>query len=143
MIRRPPRSTLFPYTTLFRSNKILLDAIKKGGSDLHFEPYEKFFRVRFRIDGVLEEVAKPPLALTRKIAARIKVMSRMDVSERRVPQDGRIKLKLSKTKSIDFRVSTCPTLFGEKIVMRILDSDAAALQIDQLEIGRASCRERV
>jgi type IV pilus assembly protein PilB len=113
-------------------NKILLDAIKKGGSDLHFEPYEKFFRVRFRIDGVLEEVAKPPLALTRKIAARIKVMSRMDVSERRVPQDGRIKLKLSKTKSIDFRVSTCPTLFGEKIVMRILDSDAAALQIDQL-----------
>jgi len=113
-------------------NKVLLDAIKKGGSDLHFEPYEKFYRVRFRIDGVLEEVAKPPLALTRKIAARIKVMSRMDVSERRVPQDGRIKLKLSKTKSIDFRVSTCPTLFGEKVVMRILDSDAAALQIDQL-----------
>ena len=113
-------------------NKVLLDAIKKGGSDLHFEPYEKFFRVRFRIDGVLEEVAKPPLALTRKIAARIKVMSRMDVSERRVPQDGRIKLKLSKSKAIDFRVSTCPTLFGEKIVMRILDSDAAALQIDQL-----------
>ena len=113
-------------------NKVLLDAIKKGGSDLHFEPYEKFYRVRFRIDGVLEEVAKPPLALTMKIAARIKVMSRMDVSERRVPQDGRIKLKLSKSKSIDFRVSTCPTLFGEKIVMRILDSDAAALQIDQL-----------
>ncbi|MCH8163616.1 MAG: Flp pilus assembly complex ATPase component TadA, partial [Proteobacteria bacterium] len=113
-------------------NKCLLDAIKKGGSDLHFEPYEKYYRVRFRIDGVLEEVAKPPLSLTRKIAARIKVMSRMDVSERRVPQDGRIKLKLSKSKSIDFRVSTCPTLFGEKIVMRILDSDAAALQIDQL-----------
>ena len=113
-------------------NKVLLDAIKKGGSDLHFEPYEKFYRVRFRIDGVLEEVAKPPLALTRKIAARIKVMSRMDVSERRVPQDGRIKLKISKSKAIDFRVSTCPTLFGEKIVMRILDSDAAALQIDQL-----------
>ena len=113
-------------------NKVLLDAIKKGGSDLHFEPYEKYYRVRFRIDGVLEEVAKPPLSLTRKIAARIKVMSRMDVSERRVPQDGRIKLKLSKSKSIDFRVSTCPTLFGEKIVMRILDSDAAALQIDQL-----------
>lgn len=113
-------------------NKVLLDAIKKGGSDLHFEPYEKFYRVRFRIDGVLEEVAKPPLALTMKIAARIKVMSRLDVSERRVPQDGRIKLKLSKNKSIDFRVNTCPTLFGEKIVMRILDSDAAALQIDQL-----------
>ncbi|HIF49999.1 MAG TPA: type IV-A pilus assembly ATPase PilB [Thiotrichaceae bacterium] len=113
-------------------NKCLLDAIKKGASDLHFEPYEKMYRVRFRIDGVLQEVAKPPLSLNMKIAARIKVMSRLDVSERRVPQDGRIKLKLSKTKSIDFRVSTCPTLFGEKTVMRILDSDAAALQIDQL-----------
>jgi len=113
-------------------NKVLLDAIKKGASDLHFEPYEKSYRVRFRIDGVLEEIAKPPLALSQKIAARIKVMSRLDVSERRVPQDGRIKLKLSKTKSIDFRVSTCPTLFGEKSVMRILDSDAAKLQIDQL-----------
>ena len=113
-------------------NKVLLDAIKKGASDLHFEPYEKVYRVRFRIDGILEEVAKPPLALAQKISARIKVMSRLDVSERRVPQDGRIKLKLSKTKSIDFRVSTCPTLFGEKAVMRILNSDAAALQIDQL-----------
>ena len=113
-------------------NKVLLDAIKKGASDLHFEPYEKVYRVRFRIDGVLEEVAKPPLALAQKISARIKVMSRLDVSERRVPQDGRIKLKLSKTKAIDFRVSTCPTLFGEKAVMRILNSDAAALQIDQL-----------
>lgn len=113
-------------------NKCLLDAIKKDASDLHFEPYEKMYRVRFRIDGVLMEVAKPPLSLNMKIAARIKVMSRLDVSERRVPQDGRIKLKLSKTKSIDFRVSTCPTLFGEKTVMRILDSDAAALQIDQL-----------
>jgi type IV pilus assembly protein PilB len=113
-------------------NKVLLDAIKKGASDLHFEPYEKTYRVRFRIDGVLMEVAKPPMSLSSKIAARIKVMSRLDVSERRVPQDGRIKLKLSKTKSIDFRVSTCPTLFGEKSVMRILDSDAAALQIDQL-----------
>jgi len=113
-------------------NKVLLDSIKKGASDLHFEPYEKYYRVRFRIDGVLEEVAKPPLSLSAKIAARIKVMSRLDVSERRVPQDGRIKLKLSKTKAIDFRVSTCPTLFGEKTVMRILDSDAAALQIDQL-----------
>src|SRR5690606_29788395 len=88
-------------------NKVLLDAIKKGASDLHFEPYEKFYRVRFRIDGVLQEVAKPPLALAYKIAARIKVMSRLDVSERRVPQDGRIKLKLSKNKAIDFRVSTC------------------------------------
>ena len=113
-------------------NKCLLDAIKRGASDLHFEPYEKMYRVRFRIDGVLGEVAKPPISLSGKIAARIKVMSRMDVSERRVPQDGRIKLKLSKTKSIDFRVSTCPTLFGEKACLRILDSDAAALQIDQL-----------
>ena len=113
-------------------NKVLLDAIKKGASDLHFEPYEKSYRVRFRIDGVLQEVAKPPMSLSSKIAARIKVMSRLDVSERRVPQDGRIKLKLSKTKAIDFRVSTCPTLFGEKSCMRILDSDAAALQIDQL-----------
>ncbi|MCC7410255.1 MAG: type IV-A pilus assembly ATPase PilB [Gammaproteobacteria bacterium] len=113
-------------------NKVFLDAIKKGASDMHFEPYEKFFRVRFRVDGELSEVAKPPLALANKIAARIKVMSRMDVSERRVPQDGRIKLKLSKTKAIDFRVSTCPTLFGEKAVLRILDSDVARLNIDQL-----------
>lgn len=113
-------------------NKVLLDAIKRGASDLHFEPYEKFYRVRFRIDGVLMDIAKPPLVLSSKIAARIKVMSRLDVSERRVPQDGRIKLKLSKTKAIDFRVSTCPTLFGEKVVMRILDSDAAKLNIDQL-----------
>ena len=113
-------------------NKCLLDAIKRGASDLHFEPYEKIYRVRFRIDGVLQEVSRPPLALAGKIAARIKVMSRLDVSERRVPQDGRIKLKLSKTKAIDFRVSTCPTLFGEKAVLRILDSDSAKLQIDQL-----------
>ncbi|HTT09164.1 MAG TPA: type IV-A pilus assembly ATPase PilB [Gammaproteobacteria bacterium] len=113
-------------------NKCLLDAIKKGASDLHFEPYEKYYRVRFRIDGELSEVAKPPLVLAGKIAARIKVMSRLDVSERRVPQDGRIKLKLSKTKAIDFRVSTCPTLFGEKTVMRILNSDASALNIDML-----------
>ncbi|MBI2994013.1 MAG: type IV-A pilus assembly ATPase PilB [Gammaproteobacteria bacterium] len=113
-------------------NKVLLDGIKRGASDLHFEPYEKFYRVRFRIDGILQEVAKPPLSLSGKIAARIKVMSRLDVSERRVPQDGRIKLKLSKTKAIDFRVSTCPTLFGEKACMRILNSDAAALQIDML-----------
>lgn len=113
-------------------NKVFLDAIKKGASDLHFEPYEKIYRVRFRIDGELSEVAKPPLALANKIAARIKVMSRLDVSERRVPQDGRIKLKLSKTKAIDFRVSTCPTLYGEKVVLRILDSDVARLNIDQL-----------
>ncbi|MHC8441089.1 MAG: type IV-A pilus assembly ATPase PilB [Candidatus Eutrophobiaceae bacterium] len=113
-------------------NKLLLDAIKRGASDLHFEPYEKSYRVRFRVDGVLQEIAKAPLGLSKKIAARVKVMARLDVSERRVPQDGRIKLKLSKTKAIDFRVNTCPTLFGEKTCMRILDSDAAALQIDQL-----------
>jgi type IV pilus assembly protein PilB len=113
-------------------NKVLLDAIKKGASDLHFEPYEKFFRVRLRIDGILAELAKPPVALANKIAARIKVMSRLDVSERRVPQDGRIKLKVSKNKAIDFRVSTCPTLYGEKVVLRILDSDSSRLSIDVL-----------
>lgn len=113
-------------------NKMLMDAIKKGASDLHFEPYEKFYRVRFRIDGVLHEITKPPSSLAGKIAARIKVMSRLDVSERRVPQDGRIKLKISKNKSIDFRVSTCPTLYGEKMVLRILDSDSARLGIDML-----------
>jgi len=112
-------------------NKMLLDAIKKGASDIHFEPYEKFCRVRFRMDGVLKEMSRPPLALSMKIAARIKVMSRLDVSERRVPQDGRIKLKLSKTKSIDFRVSTCPTLYGEKCVLRILDS-SMSIPLDQL-----------
>ncbi len=113
-------------------NSMLLKAIKMGASDLHFEPYEKFYRVRFRIDGMLHEVTKPPIGLSRKLAARIKVMSRLDVSERRVPQDGRIKLKLSAKKSIDFRVSTCPTLWGEKTVMRILDSSAANLNIDIL-----------
>jgi type IV pilus assembly protein PilB len=112
-------------------NKLLLDCMKKGASDIHIEPYEKFCRVRLRIDGVLMEVAKPPLALANKIAARIKVMSRLDVSERRVPQDGRIKLKLSKTKSIDFRVSTCPTLFGEKSVLRMLDS-SMSIPLEQL-----------
>jgi type IV pilus assembly protein PilB len=112
-------------------NKLLLDCMKKGASDVHVEPYEKFCRVRLRIDGVLIEVAKPPLALANKIAARIKVMSRLDVSERRVPQDGRIKLKLSKTKAIDFRVSTCPTLYGEKCVLRMLDS-SMSIPIEQL-----------
>lgn len=113
-------------------NKILLDAIKKGASDLHFEPYEKRYRVRFRIDGILSEMAGPPITLATKIAARLKVMSKLDISEKRVPQDGRIKLKLSKNKAIDFRVSTLPTLFGEKIVMRILDPTSAQLGIDVL-----------
>ena len=113
-------------------NKMLLDAIKKGASDLHFEPYEKRYRVRFRVDGMLREVASPPISLSRKLAARLKVMSKMDTSERRVPQDGRIKLKISKNKAIDFRVNTCPTLFGEKVVMRILDPSSASLGIDML-----------
>jgi len=113
-------------------NKILLDAINKGASDIHFEPYEKRYRVRFRQDGMLSESASPPIQLAGKIAARIKVMSRLDISEKRVPQDGRIKLTLSKNKAIDFRVNTCPTLFGEKIVMRILDPSSAKLGIDAL-----------
>jgi len=113
-------------------NKMLLDAIKKGSSDLHFEPYEKMYRVRFRTDGVLHEVARPPVQLISRISARLKVMSNMDISERRKPQDGRVKLKVSKTKSIDFRVNTLPTLWGEKIVMRILDSASAKMGIDAL-----------
>ena len=113
-------------------NKILLDAIKKGASDIHFEPYEKIFRVRTRLDGVLSEVAQPPVALANKVCARLKVMSRMDIAERRVPQDGRIKMRLSKNRAIDFRVNTCPTLFGEKIVLRILDPTSAQLGIDVL-----------
>jgi type IV pilus assembly protein PilB len=113
-------------------NKIMLDAIKKGASDIHFEPYEKTFRIRTRLDGVLKEVAMPPVQLSVKIAARLKVMSRLDIAERRVPQDGRIKMRLSKNRAIDFRVSTCPTLFGEKIVLRILDPSSAMLGIDAL-----------
>jgi len=113
-------------------NKVLLDAIKKGASDIHIEPYEKIFRIRFRVDGVLEEVVHPPLSMAGRLTARIKVMSRMDISERRVPQDGRIKLKISKNKAIDFRVNTCPTLFGEKTVLRILDPSSAQLGIDAL-----------
>ena len=113
-------------------NKILLDAIKRGASDVHFEPYEKMFRVRTRLDGVLTQVAAPPTALANKVCARLKVMSRMDIAERRVPQDGRIKMKLSKNRAIDFRVNTCPTLFGEKIVLRILDPSSAKLGIDAL-----------
>ena len=113
-------------------NKILLDAIRKGASDLHFEPYEKAYRIRFRIDGILTEIAKPPVALASRMAARLKVMSKLDIAERRIPQDGRIKLALSKKKSIDFRVSTLPTMWGEKVVMRILDSSSAMLGIDML-----------
>ncbi|MBP6490925.1 MAG: type IV-A pilus assembly ATPase PilB [Thauera sp.] len=112
--------------------KVLIDAINEGASDVHFEPYEKFYRIRVRTDGILRDIAQPPLVLKEKIAARIKVISRLDISEKRVPQDGRMKLVLSKNKAIDFRVSTLPTLHGEKIVMRILDPSSAMLGIDAL-----------
>jgi type IV pilus assembly protein PilB len=113
-------------------NKVMLDAIRRGASDIHFEPYEKIYRVRFRMDGVLKEIAQPPVQLAQKLSARLKVMARLDIAERRVPQDGRIKMKLSKNRAIDFRVSTCPTLFGEKTVMRILDPSQAMLGIESL-----------
>jgi type IV pilus assembly protein PilB len=112
--------------------KVLLDAINSGASDIHFEPYEKFYRIRYRLDGELYEIAQPPLAIKERLASRIKVISRLDISEKRVPQDGRMKLVLSKSRAVDFRVSTLPTLFGEKIVMRILDSSNATLGIDAL-----------
>ncbi|HAY44877.1 MAG TPA: type IV-A pilus assembly ATPase PilB [Gammaproteobacteria bacterium] len=113
-------------------NQMLLNAIRLGSSDLHFEPFEKAYKVRFRTDGILHEVASPPVMLSPRIAARLKVMSQMDISERRVPQDGRIKLKVSKSKSIDFRVNTLPVLFGEKVVLRILDASSAQMGIDAL-----------
>jgi len=113
-------------------NKVMLDAIKRGASDIHFEPYEKYYRIRFRQDGVLDEIARPPAALSVKVAARLKVMARLDIAERRVPQDGRIKMRLSKNRAIDFRVNTCPTLFGEKVVCRLLDPSSAQLGIDAL-----------
>jgi type IV pilus assembly protein PilB len=113
-------------------NKLLVDAIAAGASDIHFEPYEKFFRVRFRQDGLLREVASPPLNIAGRLTARLKVMSRLNIAERRVPQDGRIKLKVSKTRDIDFRVNTLPTLYGEKIVLRILDSASAQVGIEAL-----------
>jgi type IV pilus assembly protein PilB len=112
--------------------KILLDAIQAGASDIHFEPYEKYYRIRFRVDGELREMSQPPLAIKEKLASRIKVISRLDISEKRVPQDGRMKIVLSSQRAIDFRVSTLPTLFGEKIVMRILDPSSAKLGIDAL-----------
>jgi type IV pilus assembly protein PilB len=112
--------------------KVLIDAINEGASDIHFEPYEKYYRIRVRTDGVLREIAQPPLALKERIAARIKIISRLDISEKRVPQDGRMKLTLSKNKAIDFRVSSLPTVHGEKIVMRILDPSSAMLGVDAL-----------
>jgi type IV pilus assembly protein PilB len=113
-------------------NKLLLDAINLGASDVHFEPYEKFYRIRYRVDGILREIAQPPLAIKEKLASRIKVISSLDISEKRIPQDGRLKLVLSKTRAIDFRVSTLPTTYGEKIVMRILDPASATLGIEAL-----------
>lgn len=113
-------------------NKTLMEAIRLGSSDLHFEPYENLYRVRFRTDGVLHEVARPPVQLVNRISARLKVMSKLDIAERRRPQDGRIKLRVAKGKAIDFRVSTLPTLWGEKVVMRILDSSSAKMGIDAL-----------
>ena len=113
-------------------NKMLLDAINIGASDLHFEPYEKFYRIRYRVDGILREIAQPPLAIKDKLASRIKVISSLDISEKRIPQDGRMKLVLSKSRTIDFRVSTLPLIHGEKIVMRILDPTSASLGIEAL-----------
>jgi type IV pilus assembly protein PilB len=113
-------------------NKVLVDAIAASASDIHFEPYERFFRIRYRQDGMLREIANPPISIASRLVARLKVMSRMNIAERRVPQDGRIKLKLSRSRDIDFRVNTLPTLYGEKVVLRILDSSAANVGIDQL-----------
>lgn len=113
-------------------NKVMLDAIRNGASDIHIEPYEKVYRVRFRQDGILREIARPPLNIATRICSRIKIMSGMDISERRVPQDGRIKLKLSRTRAIDFRVNTLPTLWGEKVVLRILDPSSASMGVDAL-----------
>jgi type IV pilus assembly protein PilB len=117
-------------------NKVLLDAIRKGASDIHFEPYETRYRIRYRLDGVLKNVAGPPIQMSRRLSSRLKVMAGLDIAEKRVPQDGRIKLNLSRTKAIDFRVSTCPTLFGEKVVLRILDSAATKLGVEQLGFDR-------
>ena len=113
-------------------NKLLVDAIHTGASDIHFEPYEHRYRVRFRTDGMLREVAFPPGNIGQRLAARLKVMSRMDISERRVPQDGRIKLKVRPDQAIDFRVNTLPTLYGEKVVLRILDPGSTKLDVDAL-----------
>ena len=113
-------------------NKVLLDAIRKGASDIHFEPYEARYRIRYRLDGVLKNVVGPPIQMSRRLSSRLKVMAGLDIAEKRVPQDGRIKMNLSRTKSIDFRASTCPTLFGEKVVLRILDSSITRMGIEQL-----------
>lgn len=113
-------------------NKMIVDAINKNASDLHFEPYEKYYRIRYRIDGMLQEIARPPVKLASRISARLKIMSQLDIAERRIPQDGRFKLKVSRNTNIDFRVNTCPTTFGEKIVLRILDPSATQIGIEKL-----------
>lgn len=118
-------------------NKVLLDAIRRGASDIHFEPYDKRYRVRFRLDGILQEMASPPVNLGSRMASRIKVMAQLDISEKRLPQDGRIKVNLSKNHAVDFRVSTCPTLFGEKVVLRILDSMNTELNVESLGFDEA------
>ncbi len=128
----PPESDVDDAPVVRFLNKMLLDAINMGASDLHFEPYEKFYRVRYRVDGILREITQPPLAIKEKLASRIKVISSMDIAEKRIPQDGRMKLILSKTRAIDFRVSTLPLVNGEKIVMRILDPSSATLGIEAL-----------
>ncbi len=118
-------------------NKVLLDAIRKGASDIHFEPYETSYRIRYRLDGILIQAATPPIQMSRRLSSRLKVMAGLDIAEKRVPQDGRIKLNLSRKKSIDFRVSTCPIMFGEKVVLRILDSSSAQLGIERLGFDQA------
>ncbi|WNK18982.1 type IV-A pilus assembly ATPase PilB [Halomonas piscis] len=122
-------------------NKILLDAANSDASDIHFEPYEHLFRVRFRVDGILAEVAQPPFSLRDRIAARLKVMARLDVSERRLPQDGNIRLRLSRTRSLDFRVNSLPTVYGEKLVLRLLDPAAAQMGIDELGFSEVQRRQ--
>jgi type IV pilus assembly protein PilB len=121
-------------------NKVLLDAIRKGASDIHFEPYETRYRIRYRLDGVLKNVAGPPIQMSRRLSSRLKVMAGLDIAEKRVPQDGRIKLSLSRNKSIDFRASTCPTLYGEKVVLRILDQAATKLGIEELGFDKEQRR---
>jgi len=118
-------------------NKVLLDAIRKGASDIHFEPYETYYRIRYRLDGILVQAANPPVQMSRRLSSRLKVMAGLDIAEKRIPQDGRIKLNLSRKKSIDFRVSTCPIMFGEKVVLRILDSSSAQLGIERLGFEKA------
>ena len=122
-------------------NNLLQDAIRKVASDIHIEPYEKAYRIRFRVDGILQEVNRPPISMANRIASRLKIMSQMDISERRIPQDGRIKLKLSSTRAIDFRVNTLPTLWGEKIVLRLLDPASTRLGID--ELGYEDCQKQL